>query len=93
MRQQGRRRHRGQNRAGCATEHLFAQTRVPVAAHHHEVDRVVRDVVENRVANVDVTLRHFGEGDREIVACQMLGDVGSLDFAAVGFVLDQHNID
>jgi len=54
MRHQHRNRHGAENAAGDAAENEFAQARMPIAAHDHEIGAAVGGVVENDVRDREV---------------------------------------
>src|SRR5215468_6016498 len=93
MRHQHRYCHGTKDTASDAAENEFAQARVPVAAHHHQVGPAVGDVVENDVADRDVALGDALDLGGNAVTREMLGHVGAGDLVVLALLGDDEDVD
>ena len=82
-RHQRRDGHRLENAARRAAENEFAQARVAVAAHHHEVRGGVGRVRQQRARHIDVGRDDALDLNLQPVTRQMMADVGAGDFVAL----------
>jgi hypothetical protein len=68
-------------------EHEFAQARVAVAAHHHEIGAAVGGVRQERVGDVDATARNTVDIDFQTVPGEVLADIGAFDLVLLAALI------
>ena len=91
MRQQGRNCHGGENAARDAAEDKLTQSRMPVAAHHHEIHPRVRRVGQNDICCIDIVRDDSLDFDVGSVTREMLRYTGARNLITLDLIADDHN--
>src|SRR5215510_5086228 len=87
-------RHGFQDAAGDPAQNELAQTRMAIAAKHHEVSSGVDGVRQDRILHAGAPTGEVLDLDRNAVACEMAAHVGASDLTAlVALAGDDDDVD
>ena len=74
--------HRGQYAARRTAKYEFANPRMPVAAHHDQARRTLRDTRQNDIGNVDISGRKDLNLDLDTVTGKVTADFDAANLCA-----------